>query len=178
LFGWRDRLLFQQLPLVVGAPMLASAPPRQSSDIRPWPVLRGRAGTTLEDQLSRNLITCGIPADAWMPCWFGDEDQVTIADGISGNSHVFPLLRPSGGESKPAIWDVALAGPDRVWLLAAMVDPSSGRRAGGRLVRANRHAAGGERVDLKPFVRLILSATDTSCLLLTVEGQLMEVEAQ
>ena len=178
LFAWRDRLLFQQLPMVVAAPALATSPPRQPSEGRRWPGLLGVPAPSRDDQLSENLVNCGIPAGLTVPCWFAGERRVSLSDGASARSQSFPFLTSSGVEQTAPIWDLALAGSDRLWLLAGVKNPVTGGRAGGRLIRTDRRGARPEPLDLKPLARVILSATDTSCWLLTVEGQFMEVSVR
>ena len=81
LFASGDRLIFQQMPLVARAPVLASGPPRQPFQVRPWAGLDGRAAASREDELKHNIVSCGLPAGAWLPCWFADESRISVSDG-------------------------------------------------------------------------------------------------
>lgn len=176
LFASGDRLLFQQLPTVIDAPILATSPARQPFDVRIWPGLRGRPTASREDQLAHNLVNCGIPAGASVPCWFVNEAQISVSDGLSSRLRRLAGLRASGIDQSAPIWDVALVGSERLWLLATAPTSSSGGRTGGRLIFVNHLRE--EHIDLTPTARLILSATDTRCLVLTVRGELMEVTSQ
>jgi hypothetical protein len=178
LFGAGQKVVYQELPTIIAAPVLVASPPRDSLDIRPWPGFLGRAGKSRDDQLTRNLVNCGLSHNGWLPCWFANQAEVTISDGVSS------VIKPSqplvGKDADPSLplWDVALADEERVWVLATTTASAGERRLGGRLIVATR--TGGElgHVLLKPAARLILSATATRCLLLTAGGELTEVVAQ
>ena len=71
--------------------------------------------------------------------------------------------------------DIAFVERGRVWLLATSSRLFAGRRAGGRLLLATTEGREIARIDLDPPARLVLAATDTSCLLLTIRGDLIEV---
>src|SRR5207237_358161 len=59
---------------------------------------------------------------------------------------------------------------------AAASQPNRGRRAGGRLHLGTVDGRELARVDLNPPARALLFATETSCILLTIGGELMEVQ--
>jgi hypothetical protein len=180
LFSSGDRLLFQALPTVVSTPALASSPARQPLDVRPWPGLMNRATTGGDDQLaSYNLVNCGIAAGAFVPCWFANDGRVFVSDGVSLWVRPFAGLSSRGDQTAP-IWDAALGGSDRLWLLATVAakDSGVGRRAGGRLIHLHLNSPKQAALDLDPPARLILWASDTRCLMLTVRGELVEVIAR
>jgi hypothetical protein len=178
LFASGDRLLFQALPTVVSAPALASSPARQPLEVRPWPGLLNRAAAGRDAQLSSyNLVNCGLAAGAFVPCWFANDGRIVISDGVS--LWVRPLAAfLSRGDQTAPIWDAALGGSDRLWLLATAKDSGVGRRAGGRLLRLRLNSLKQAALDLDPPARLILWASDTRCLMLTVRGELVEVIAR
>ena len=175
LFASGDRLLFQQLPTIIEAPVLATSPERQPLDVRTWPGLRGRPAPSREDQLAHNLVNCGIAVGASVPCWFVNDAQIVVSDGVSARFRKFAGLRASGIDQSAPIWDVALVGPERLWLLATAPTSANGARTGGRLVLVNDRGVEESRLMLSPTARLIVWATPTRCLLLTVRGELVEV---
>jgi hypothetical protein len=92
----------------------------------------------------------------------------------------FAGLRSSRVDQTAPIWDVALARSERLWLLATVTAKESavGRRAGGRLILLNPRNVEEDSLELDPPARLILSASDTRCLMLTVRGELLEVNTR
>ena len=64
---------------------------------------------------------------------------------------------------------------DTLWLLPATGGGARGPITGRRLVKTNRSGTELASVELTPPARLILAATDTTCVLLTADGTLMEV---
>lgn len=175
LFGAGQRLLIQQLPTVAASPVLATASPRRQDDIHPWPGLLGRARASREAQLESNLVNCGIPAGASVPCWFVDEARISVSDGGPPRIRTIPALRSSTLDQSAPIWDVALLAGGRLWVLATIVDPKTGKRSGGRLMLLNDRTVEEVRIDLSPPGRLILSATESGVLLVGARGELMEV---
>ena len=178
LFGWLDRVLFAQLPLPIARPILASSPPRDTGEPAPWPKFFGRAAEARSDLLARNLINCGIGRQRHLPCWFADDRRVTVSDGASARSISFAALYGADVDASAPIWDLAIGGGDTLWLLVTAVAPSRGHKAGGRLVKTNREGVEQSSLQLPTAARTILSATDTTCVVLTVEGTLMEVRSQ
>jgi hypothetical protein len=177
-FAAGQKLVYQQLPTVIAESVLAAGPPRDLLDIRPWPGLLGRAGESRDDQLTRNLVNCGLSHKGWLPCWFADRAEITISDGVSSvTTSSQPLLGKDGDPSLP-LWDVALAEGSRLWMLATTTASAGDRRIGGQLIAATQTGGKLGQVLLRPAARLILSATATRCLLLTAQGELMEVVAQ
>jgi hypothetical protein len=177
LFGAGDRLLLQSMPPVVAIPLLASAPPRRPADQRPWPGLVGRASPARTDLFAQNLVTCGIAARHEVPCWFADETHVTVSDGFKVRRLSFPFVQAADTDRAAPIRDVALIAGGRAWILGTSLRPTHGRRSGGRLLLT---ADGRElaRLDLVPEARLIIAAGETTCLLLTVTGEILEVHAR
>ena len=177
LFGAGDRLLFEELPVLVGSPVLSTSPPRKPMELRRWPGLLGRAAAARPDLLVVNLLNCGIGADGFVPCWFADQSRIAISDGSAAQTISMELQFPplSTVDSTAPIRDVALAGTNRVWVLSTSREGYGGRRTGGRLTKSNRRAEDEARVDLKPPARLIVGATERACFLLSVRGELVEV---
>lgn len=175
LFGAGQRLLIQQLPTVAASPVLATVSPRRPDDVRPWPGLLGRAGTPREQQLESNLVNCGIATGAAVPCWFVNEGKISVSDGGPARVRPIPALRSSALDQSAPIWDVALLANGRLWVLATITDPKTGKRSGGRLILVNDRSIEGARIDLSPPARLILSATESGVLLVGARGELMEV---
>ena len=174
LFAAGDRLLFQQLPTAPGVEVLATSPPRQSSTIRPWPGLIGRRATTREDQLTRNLVKCGLGLGDEVPCWFANEAAISVSSGRSARTIAVGWLRAGAIDRQTPIWDAALVPSGGFWVLANET-ASRDRRAGTRLFLASERNGGRLSVDLKPAARLIVAASGTRCVLLLTDGSLIEV---
>lgn len=175
LFAAGDRLLFQQLPILPNVGALAASLPRRPEASRTWPGLVGRNAPGREQQIARNLVNCGLALGMFVPCWFADDPRFTISDGTSVRTVVPPVGTPPADRGAP-IWDVALTA-DGYWLLA-MFAGGPGPRAGARLLRARERSGEQASIDIKPPARLVLSATASRCVLLTVAGSVMEVVAQ
>lgn len=178
IFGWNDRLLFIQLPVLIAKPLLASAPPRAMAEPAPWPRFIGRATESRVDLLARNLVNCGIGHGRNLPCWFADERRATVSDGSTASTVTFAGLNGRDVDAAAPIWDLALGGADSMWLVSSAARPVRGHTVGGRLVKTNGAGIEQASIVLTPPARIILSATDTACLLLTVDGRLMEVIKQ
>lgn len=173
LFGAGDRLLFEPLPPLAGVAVLATSPPRRPLDVRLWPGLLARNATDPGRLLTDNLVNCGLARESFIPCWFSDDTRVTISDGLTFERRSFPSLRGPGVTAP--IRDVAFPTRQRVWLLATARDRLRGRLVGGQLVLAVSDGREIARLNLNPPARLILAATDRTCLLLTVGGDLQEI---
>jgi hypothetical protein len=179
LFGASDRLLVQQMPIAPGAPLLVSTLPRHPETVRAWPGLVARTGDSREQQIARNLVNCGVGFGRTVPCWLVDEASVSISDGTTARLlRVAELSLPPIERSMP-IWDVALLTADAYWLLGTTAP--GGHREGGRLFRSRSKTVTGSGVDvlsLQPAARIIAHATESTCLVVTRDGGLMEVEAK
>ena len=175
LFAIGDRLLFQQLPTVVAAPILAATPPRRPLDVQSWPGLLGRATASPTDQLSQNLVNCGIGTATSLPCWFANDAGITVSDGKTARRQTFPALQSSTVDRTLPIRDVAITANGRIWVLATAPESVTARRAGGRLIQTDREGSRLGEIDLDPPARVLLSATDARCVLLSVRGELVEV---
>jgi hypothetical protein len=153
---------------------LTMGKPGQLQEARPWAGLLARAAASRTDLLARNLVNCGLITGRFLPCWFADDIEVALSDGTHSRRVPLPWIRAADVDVTTPLRDVAFVGRDRVWVLAAS-NAARGRRAGGRLhlgTVAGRELA---RVDLNPPARALLFATESSCVLLTVSGELMEV---
>lgn len=175
LFGAGDRLLFERMPPVIASPVLATSRPRSPQASRPWPGLLARTAAARADVLATNLVSCGLANGPTVPCWFPSDTQVVLSDGTQIRRHSFPWIRAADVDPAAPLRDVAFVERGRVWLLATSSRLYQGRRAGGRLLLATTEGREIARIDLDPPARLVLAATDTSCLLLTVRGDLVEV---
>jgi hypothetical protein len=176
LFAAGDQVVYHQLPTVSGAPLLISGVPRMPSAVRAWAGLLGRAAPSQKELFARNLVSCGIGAGAFLPCWFVNEARITISDGTTTREVSIPALASATVDRAIPVWDAALLGSGAVWVLASSVAVTSHTgRVGRRLLLVDR--AGVERVhiELSPPARLIVAATDTSCTLLTTTGDLMDI---
>jgi hypothetical protein len=173
-----ERLLVQDPPAAVGTPLLAVGLPRSGSAFARWPAPVSRHALSAEEQLRANFVSCGIGAAGYVPCWLVNETRLAIGDGTPAHTTVreLRLSRASAGDDG-AIWDVALAGSSRVWVLTSARGGPGGLRLGGRLARSTRLAEDDGSVDLNPAARLIMWATDDRCVLLSATGQLLEVSA-
>lgn len=178
LFATGDHLLYAEMPVVVGKPVLATGRASPPFAQRPWVGLLGRTAPSSVGQLTKNLIGCGIGVGEQIPCWFADENLISIGDGTAQTVRRAPISNSPGVDPTLPIRDVALAGPDRVWVLARAARGIAGTQPGGRLIATDRLGTASQGVDLRPAARLILAATETTCWLLTIDGMLMEVSVQ
>ena len=174
-FGWTDRLLFIDLPLLIAKPLLATAIPRSRGESMPWPRFLGRAAEARADLIARNLVNCGIGSGRRLPCWFADERRVIVSDGTSANTVSFAALAARDVAAATPIWDLAMGGADTLWLLASARGTAGGAVSGARLIKTDGRGTELATLVLLPSARIIVAATDTACVLLTVEGSLMEV---
>jgi len=172
LFGAGDALLFQQLPMTARATALFASPPRRPEAVHPWPGLAGRPADTREHQIARNLVNCGVGFDGNVPCWFAGDRRFAISDGRVARTVAPPTLQDQARQSEAPIWDVALAG-SHYWLIAG--EQTSTGPAGARLLRVHERTGAYLSLPLDVPARVIVSATDTRCRLLNVNGELIEV---
>jgi hypothetical protein len=174
-----DRLLLQHLPAGVGAPLLTARLPRSVSPVAIWPGPVSRHALSPEEQLRANLVSCGIGVAGYVPCWLVNEARLAIGDGTPAHTTVRELhfgRRGSFDDSTP-VWDVALAGASRVWVLASARAGPGGFRVAGRLMTSTRQGVDAGSIELSPAARLIMWASDDRCVLLSATGQLLEVSA-
>jgi hypothetical protein len=163
----------------VGKPLLAAGLPGNLSAFAPWPEPLSRNARSPDEQVRTNLVSCGIGVSGYVPCWVVNQPRLVIGDGTPAHTTVRELRavhRATVDDSAP-IWDVALAGSARVWVLESARAAPDGRRLGGRLTRTTRRGTDESSIDLSPSARLILWATDNRCVLLSEAGQLLEVFA-
>jgi hypothetical protein len=175
MFGWTDRLLFADLPMLVAKPLLATAIPRAKGESMPWPRFLVRATETRADLFARNLVNCGIGTGRRVPCWFADERQAVVSDGVSSTTVSFPALSSRDVIAATPIWDLAMGGPDTLWLLTSSRGSAGAAVSGGRLVKTDGRGTDTASLALVATARMIVAATDTTCVLLAVDGRLMEV---
>ena len=157
------------------SPVLAFGLPRRLQEARPWPGLIAQATSTRAELFTRNLVTCGLTTRSAVPCWFAGDTQVVLSDGSRVDRYAFPSIRAADVDGAAPLRDAAFVGADRVWLLPTSLRRHDGRQAAGRIILATTTGREISRLTLDPPVRLMLAATSSSCLLLTMRGELMEV---
>jgi hypothetical protein len=175
LFGVGDRLLLEQVPRGPGSLLFATASPRRPQDLRPWRGVISRTAATAVEMLTANLVRCGLAGGGQVPCWFPDESTITFSDGIHSVRASFDWIRTLDISRTMPLRDVAYVNRQRVWLLPTSKRLDQGRRVATRLLLATRTGRELTRLDLNVPVRLILSATELSCVLLTAGGDVTEV---
>lgn len=175
LFGIGDYLLFAPAPPMPASSALAFGPPHRLQEARPWPGLISQAASTRAELFTKNLVTCGLTTSSAVPCWFAEDTQVVMSDGPRVDRYAFPSIRAADVDGAAPLRDVALVGADRVWLLPTSLRRHDGRHAADRIILATTAGREISRLTLDSPVRLMLAATRSSCLLLTVRGELMEV---
>jgi hypothetical protein len=177
-----DRLLLQHLPAGVGAPLLTARLPRGVSPVALWPAPVSRHALSPEEQLRANFVSCGIGVAGYVPCWLVNETRLAIGDGTRAHTTARELRvarggAPGGIDDSTPVWDVALAGASRVWVLASARTGPGGFRVADRLMRSTRQGVDEGSIELSPAARLIMWAADDHCVLLSATGQLLEVSA-
>jgi len=174
-----ERLLLLQTPAGIGRPLLSAGLPGNVGAFTEWPAPISQYARSPDQQLRANLVSCGIGVSGYVPCWLANQTRLVIGDGthVHTTERDLRFLRATGVDEAAPIWDVALAGSSRVWVLASARPGPEGRRVGGRLTRSTRLAEDEGFIDLSPPARLILWAADERCVLLSATGQLVEVLA-
>src|SRR6185503_7194014 len=117
-------------------------------------------------------VACGIGFDRTLPCWFDDDDRVSVSDGTNARTVSLASLRRPGVAQGTPIRDLAVV-EHGIWVLAASPTTINGRRVGTRLIRTNAAGIEQRTLELAIPARAIVAADATSCVLLTVEGNLM-----
>jgi hypothetical protein len=173
LFAAGDRLLFQQLPVAPGTEALMTGAPQDPAAARVWPGFIQRARSSRQDEITGNLVNCGLGAAGSLPCWFVDDTRVVVSNGRADRTidttRLVPRLAPG------TIHDVALT-PDGFWLVGRHRDPAADRPVGTFLVYGAAGSGVRAELDLNPAARLVLAATDTRCFLLTADNTFVEVD--
>jgi len=164
LFGWGDRVLFQQLPISPLTPALLAGKPQTPAEFASWTGLVQRRAASREEEISRNMVLCGIGFDLQRPCWFADSTSVVLSDGRSTSSIAI-------GQQ---VHDVA-ATPSAFWVLVQGRDPALNRFVGTGLLFIDRTNGGRTLLPLRTAARLVLDASESRCELLTVNGELLTV---
>ena len=174
LFGAGTRLLLETLPLAAASAVFTARSPHRPSEGRPWPGLMVRSAPQPADVLKRNIVNCGLAEGSVIPCWFPGEARVSVSDGAHADERLLSWLRGTTIDPGAPIRDVAVSG-DRWWLLTGSPQLLVSRRVGGPLVLATARGSELGRIEVSPPPRIILGATDSMCLLLNTQGEVLEV---
>jgi hypothetical protein len=177
LFGTGERLLFEPAPPVPGTPLLATTSPLYPEQTLAWSALVARSAANRIDVFMANLVNCGLPLGALVPCWFPEDAEVTRSDGRHTFRQGFGWLQANATKSSLPIHDVLYVARDRVWVLSGAQSDRK-HRAAGRLVLATVTGTLLGEARLTPPARLIVGATDVSCLLVTIDGAIVEARYQ
>ena len=187
IFGTRRDLVFQILNLRPWVPALEASPPGGETR-HAWSSMQTRTSPPPFGVVAAlNLVSCGATTTAVIPCWFPDQPSLTLTDD-SGSSRELILegllslaseARPGSAIPRPTIHD-AFVSEDAVWVLAAgeSARVEVGARSGGWLLA--RYDLDGRlfrRVQLPEPVRVLLTAHDETCIVLSWSGHVVEVQA-
>jgi hypothetical protein len=178
-FGVADVLLLQQPPLAPGSPLLAAVRAVDVNRSDPWPGPTATPQSSSKVDVSSALVACGVPYDAWLPCWIANQTRIIVSDGTRAHtSAVQPQFVATTAVDRSApLWDVALSSPSSLWVLTSAVLGEGGRRVGGRITRTNLRGEDLGGVDITPRARVIVRAGEQSAVVLTTSGTLVEVTA-
>lgn len=150
-----------------------------SVQTRSMPLARGAVAAL-------NLVSCGGAAGDWTPCWFPDEAGLTLTSrlGITERlalpdlATVAPeVLLASANPRRPVRDAFALAHGD-VWVLGSGKTPPGqpeDRIGGWLLARYTHDGRQLQQITLNEPARVILSASEDSCTLLSWDGHVVEV---
>ena len=116
-----ERILLQDPPAGVGKPLIAAGLPRTLQGFVHWPAPVSQQTRSRDEQLWANLVSCGIGVSGDVPCWLANQSRLAIGDGTPSHTSVQELrfVRKATIDETAPIWDVALAGSSRVWVLAS-----------------------------------------------------------
>jgi hypothetical protein len=178
-FGVNNVLLLQQPPAAAGSPLLAAVRTIDVNRSNPWPGPTATTESKTKIDVSSGLVACGVPFEAWLPCWIASQKEIVVSDGTPAHtSSVQPQFVASlAVDPHVPLWDVAVAPSSTLWILTAAVSAESGRRVGGRITRSNFRGDDLGGIDLMPKARVIVSAGARNAVVLTVGGALVEVSA-
>ncbi|HYM24546.1 MAG TPA: hypothetical protein VEU08_15120 [Vicinamibacterales bacterium] len=165
LFAFRDRFVFLSLPVVNGRSVLATARRPDPEEVRPWTGLLARSASGGNPAAAINLVGCGISSVEGIPCWFSNESLLWIGDGIGS--------RTISVQSR--VRDAALTSAGVLWVLEQSDTVLRGRRVGDRVTAFDREGTRGASIPLLEPARLIVTADAETCVLLTVNGNLMQL---
>jgi len=174
LFAWTNRLLQIELPIAVGTPLFTTASV-DPTDARPWPGLIVRSADSRAALLARNLANCGIARGTSLPCWFADDRRAVVSDGVNAYAVSFPALTADDVDAEAPLWDIAFQHDDAFWLLVATKGAARAHKAGGRLLSTDKRGTAVSALQLPAPVRSIVVAGEKRCVLLAVDGTLVEV---
>lgn len=185
-FAADHELLYQVMSFQPPAQALVIGPPG-TSQRRPWGTMTTRPMALVRGAVAAlNLVACGASVDSTSACWFPDEAAVTVtaADGTSRRLDLrdLPTVSPeallAAENPRRPIRDVFMLAGGEFWLLASgkAPAPQAVERPGGWwLSRYSREGAETRRVQLPEPARLILGASDDSCVVLAWDGRVVEV---
>lgn len=185
-FAAEHELLYQVMSFQPPAQALVIGPPG-ASQRRPWGTMKTRPMALARGAVAAlNLVSCGASVDSTSACWFPDEAAVTVtaADGTSRRLELrdLPTVSPevllAAENPRRPVRDVFMLAGGNFWLLASgnAPAPQAVERPGGWwLSRYSREGAVTRRVQLPEPARLILGASDDTCVVLSWDGRVVEV---
>lgn len=179
-------LLYQVYHFAPPAPALQAGPPGDA-ERRPWSGMRTRELALPRAQAAlMNIVACGPPGPGGIPCWFPDLPVVTITTATGDSSEVtLQGMRPvdpqtllASNRPRRPILDAFLSRSDELWVLGSG-EPGDATfadaRGGWMLAQYTLEGRLVKQVQLPEPARLLLGVTDSSCLLLSWDGYVVEV---
>jgi hypothetical protein len=175
LFSVGDRFLSQDLPMEIGQPVLALSSPAEPGKRWASPGLLARKGRSHEENLTRNLVTCGLGGDAGLPCWFVGEARIVVSTPRGAHDVSLDHLSSLFLDPTLPIWDVALV-PSGMWVLVTGRQSDDGHHVASRLLRVDGRFQVTASLDLQRSARMLVAAAASRCVLLLSDDRLVEVE--
>ncbi|OFW05989.1 MAG: hypothetical protein A3H96_00180 [Acidobacteria bacterium RIFCSPLOWO2_02_FULL_67_36] len=186
LFGGGRQLLYQVINFDPPVEALLAGPPGEA-ERRPWSGMRTRAFPLARAAVAAlNFVSCGQATEGTIPCWFPDQAAVTLTDRsgasrelrLEGLPTVAPEVLLTSENPRRPVRDALLSQGGFLWVLGSGTPPRTEptERPGGWLL--NRYDSRGvmlHRMQLPEPARLLLSATDDGCLMLSTTGYVIEV---
>ena len=176
-FGIGSWLLLQRPPTTEGMSLLVSASVSDVDRAQPWPGPTAVSQVSTKTDVPSGLVACGVGHGTLMPCWISKQTSITVSDGTRARTSIVRpgFIGTNAVDPAAPVWDVAATSTSVLWILTSTIGGSDGRRAGGRLTRSNLLGEDLGGADLTPRARVIVSASDTAAVVLTVTGELIEV---
>jgi hypothetical protein len=185
LFGWRGRLILQELSLEPKGPALVSTTPNDT-DRRAFGALERHQLATRAETLANQLALCGQSEYDELPCWFSHDlrihrvhwdgtSRLSVAAGLGLTEKPFDL-RSATTPARP-VRDAYIDGTGDLWLLTMAPEDGARGNASGASQLA-RYDAQGRLIGVMRLTepaRIILSARSEGVELLSVSGHLRTV---